>query len=211
MILSKQDIIEAIKDGEIVYHGFPYETRETDGAKWIREWVQPASLDITIGPNVAAYREVLNTNKSQTRFYSTEHEAIDPAEDPAQHFIIKNMNDNPRKLGVIQPGGKVLAHSEFALELGNSIAAQLSTRSTAARWGLDVCGSAGWIDPGFKSYLTLEISNPTSRGIVIRPGMRLAQLVFFQVSHKTGSGYRGYYSVPREQWEPKHMLPKTLR
>ena len=60
--------------------------------------------------------------------------------------------------------------------------------------------TAGFVDPGFNGYLTLELSNVATLPIAIYPGMKIGQLSFYQLtteadhpygSDTAGSKYQG--------------------
>jgi deoxycytidine triphosphate deaminase len=55
--------------------------------------------------------------------------------------------------------------------------------SSLARLGLTVHLTAGYVDPGWDGVLTLELKNEHAAcGILLRPGMRIAQLSFMRLS-----------------------------
>jgi dCTP deaminase len=92
----------------------------------------------------------------------------------------------------IQPGGRILAHTEEVVDLPNDIAAQLAGRSTIGRRGIIVHKTAGWIDPGFRGQVTLELANMGEEQQTLRVGDRIAQLVFMQLLSES-KGYDGKY------------------
>jgi dCTP deaminase len=70
----------------------------------------------------------------------------------------------------------------------------------AGRGGVFVSNTAGYVDPGFKGYLTLELSNVANLPITLYPGMRIGQLSIFEMtspaerpygSSELGSKYLG--------------------
>ena len=42
--------------------------------------------------------------------------------------------------------------------------------------------TAGYVDPGWDGYLTLELSNVANLPITIYPGMKIGQISFFRLS-----------------------------
>ncbi|MEM5882383.1 MAG: dCTP deaminase, partial [Candidatus Aenigmatarchaeota archaeon] len=83
---------------------------------------------------------------------------------------------------VIHPYEFVLASIYEYIKLSDNIAAQIQGRSSFARLGLIIHTSAGWIDPGYSGYLTLEMFNVNKKPIVLRPLMKIAQISFFEVN-----------------------------
>ncbi len=70
----------------------------------------------------------------------------------------------------------------------------------AGRGGVFVANTAGYVDPGFKGHLTLELSNVANLPITLYPGMRIGQLSIFRMtspaerpygSEELGSKYVG--------------------
>src|SRR6266540_2775093 len=72
--------------------------------------------------------------------------------------------------------------------------------STLGRLGLLIHSTAGYVDPGWDGYLTLELSNVANLPITIYPGMKIGQISFFRLttaadrpygSKDRGSKYQG--------------------
>jgi dCTP deaminase len=64
-------------------------------------------------------------------------------------------------------------------------------KSTWARLGLAVQNTV--IEPGWEGYLTLELTNHSRRGITIRPGSPIAQVIFHILDEETEFPYSGKY------------------
>lgn len=64
-------------------------------------------------------------------------------------------------------------------------------KSTWARRGVTVQNTL--IQPGWRGYLTLEVTNHSWRFHVLRRGDRLAQVVFHQMADVSGPAYSGRY------------------
>lgn len=209
-VLCKSEIVDALRTGKLIHSLVPNEGERRTFERWVDDWIQPASIDLTIGPELATFYDHPITQNTQARFHPRDLPLTDPRQDSRQFFVIRDINDLPNKRGLLQPGGMVLARTEAVIGLDHSLAGQVATRSTARRWGLDVCGSAGWVDPGFHSYLTLEIVNTTTRPIYIYAGMRIAQLVLFRTENTSEVTYESHYKVSPALWKPENMLPKPL-
>ncbi|HEY8199204.1 MAG TPA: dCTP deaminase, partial [Candidatus Limnocylindrales bacterium] len=72
--------------------------------------------------------------------------------------------------------------------------------SSLGRLGLLIHSTAGYVDPGWKGNLTLELSNVANLPIALYFGMRIGQISFFQMtsavdrpygSAELGSKYQG--------------------
>lgn len=96
---------------------------------------------------------------------------------------------------ILRPGDFGLAHTYEALNLPDNVSAQFLMRSSLARLGLEHL-QAGFADAGFHGQLTLELKNVTQyHDILIRPGMRVGQIVFHrhEPAGKRSYRHRGRY------------------
>jgi hypothetical protein len=82
--------------------------------------------------------------------------------------------------------------------------------SSLGRLGLIVHATAGFVDPGFRGTLTLEITNFNSVPIVLRPGLPIAQLSFMALDRpaerpyghpELGSHYHGQTEATESRYE----------
>lgn len=80
------------------------------------------------------------------------------------------------------PGQFVLAQTLENIELPDFLAAKLEGKSSLARLGLVVHATAGFIDPGFRGTVTLELSLCSPRPLTLYYGMKIGQLCFFAMS-----------------------------
>ena len=86
-------------------------------------------------------------------------------------------------------------------ELGLSVGTQaLEGKSSLGRLGLLIHSTAGYVDPGWKGNLTLELSNVANLPIALYYGMKIGQISFFRMSSaverpygspQLGSKYQG--------------------
>ena len=68
------------------------------------------------------------------------------------------------------------------VELPDDLVARLEGKSSLGRLGLLIHSTAGYVDPGWKGNLTLELSNVANLPIALYFGMRIGQISFFQMS-----------------------------
>ena len=173
MILSDRSIRAALLEGRIGIDPLD------DAA------VQPSSLDVRIGSTFRV-------------FANHRHLAIDPHQvQPDLTDVVAKGDDEPF---VLHPGEFVLGSTLERITLPDDLVARLEGKSSLARLGLVVHSTAGFIDAGFDGEVTLELSNVATLPILLHPGMRVAQLAFFQLdgpaenpygSSKVGSKYQG--------------------
>lgn len=90
---------------------------------------------------------------------------------------------------VLQPGRFILGATLEYVGLPGSLAGQLAGKSSLGRRGLQIHCTAGFIDPGFRGNLTLELSNLSGEGFWLRPGMLIAQVCFFRLHTPAGRPY----------------------
>lgn len=92
---------------------------------------------------------------------------------------------------VVKPNKFVLAETLEKISLPNDISAFVEGRSGIGRAGLQV-ENAGWVDNGFSGTITLELKNLTDKPIIIKPRMRICQLVFARTK-RPDQPYQGKY------------------
>ena len=107
----------------------------------------------------------------------------------------------------LHPGGTVLGTSKDYFG-SDKYLIQLSGKSSLARLGLVVHNTAGLINPGHFLNITFELCNFNKLPIILRPGMRIAQILFADISsppkkdYKTTGRYHGrnhqHFALPRE-------------
>ena len=166
------------------------------------EQIQPNGYDLTIGPWIIRYKTY---GKQQRKTFSL------------NNFELSDMFAEPEYVSSItgeilfRPFERILCHTQEIIGTINKYVMQVSTRSTLARLGIDVCGSAGFGDVGFVNKWTLELQNNTDGTLAIPVGARVAQAYFEEVTGNINRLYTGKYSQDGYgKWEPKDMLPKEI-
>jgi dCTP deaminase len=105
----------------------------------------------------------------------------------------------------------VLHHGEFVLaqtlewvELPDDLVARLEGKSSLGRLGLLIHSTAGYVDPGWKGKLTLELSNVANLPIALYLGMKIGQISFLEMSSAVERPYgsAGLGSKYQGQSEP---------
>lgn len=189
MYLSDKDIKKALGKKDIIIEGFD-ESR-----------LQPASYDILLGNKF-----ILSNTESTV--------AIDP--------VNKIFPDT--KEVTIPDGGMFVLHPGISI-LGTSLdyfgsdkyLIHLSGKSSLARLGLIIHNTAGIINPGHFLNITFELCNLNHLPIILRPQMRIGQILFSELSsppikdYKTTGRYHGrdwqHFVDPKE--EEKTYTSKT--
>ncbi len=168
MIFSDRTIKAAIEAGRIEID--PFEP----------EFVQPSSVDLRV-------------DRLFRVFENHKYPHIDPrSAQPDLTTLVEVDGDEPF---ILHPGEFVLGATLERVRLGNDIVARLEGKSSLGRVGLLIHSTAGFVDPGFDGYLTLELSNVANLPIAIYPGMKIGQISFYQLStdadHPYGSNAAG--------------------
>ncbi len=97
---------------------------------------------------------------------------------------------------LILPGQFVLATTMEYFELPDNLTAFVEGRSSLGRMGLFI-QNAGWVDPGFKGEITLELYNANRCAIELKAWRRVGQLVFAEMDVPAVNPYRGKYQGQR--------------
>ena len=173
MIFSDRDIKQAVEAGRIGID--PY----------VADHVQPSSVDLRVD---SVFR-VFETHR---------YPIIDPK--AHQPDLTKRMEVEPGGRFMLHPGEFVLGATFERIRLADDVVARLEGKSSLGRIGLLIHSTAGFVDPGFDGYLTLELANVANLPIAIYPGMLIGQVSFYQMSspaehpygsHGAGSKYQG--------------------
>lgn len=97
---------------------------------------------------------------------------------------------------LLLPGQFILATTMEYFELPDNLTAFVEGRSSLGRMGLFI-QNAGWVDPGFRGEITLELFNANRCAIELQAGRRVGQLVFAQLDAAARNPYRGKYQGQR--------------
>ena len=82
----------------------------------------------------------------------------------------------------VKPHEFLLASTLENVALSSGIVAKLEGKSSIGRKGIFVHVTAGYVDPGWKGRLTLEIYNASSEPYVLKSGDKICQIRFMRLS-----------------------------
>lgn len=173
MVLSDRTIREEIAKGRIVVRPLG------DGC------IQPASVDLHLDRNVLVFR---NNRVPYVDVRSTNDRLTD---------MVTMGNDDPFML---HPGEFVLGSTLEHVEVPDDLVGRLEGKSSLGRIGLLIHSTAGYVDPGWKGHLTLELSNVSGLPITLYYRMKIGQISFLKLttpadhlygSAELGSKYQG--------------------
>lgn len=161
MLLPDREIQSFIESGIIGYDPF-------DPAL-----IQPASIDMRLD---RYYRYFTRSRGGRLE--------IDP-KDPTPRTTMREVSD----YYLLEPQTLVLASTIERVRLPDWITGRLEGKSSLARMGLFVHVTAGFFDPGFEGFATLEIFNGNSLPIKLYPHMPICQMSFMQMAGPASAPY----------------------
>ena len=176
-VLSDRDIGVALAAGRVKVE--PYD--EAD--------LQPSSID-------------LHLDRSFRVFRNNRYPYIDlRTPQPDLTELLNVADDEPF---VLHPDEFVLGQTLEWVELPDDLVARLEGKSSLGRLGLLIHSTAGYVDPGWKGKLTLELSNVAKLPIALYFGMKIGQISFFEMSSPVDRPYgsAGLGSKYQGQAEP---------
>ena len=173
MVLSDKDIKAAVKAGIIGIN--PYFEKD----------VQPASVDLHLD------KKLLTFNNSSAPFIDLKKEL------PNINEQVEIDENDPF---IIHPGDFVLGSTLEKISIPKNMVARIEGKSSLGRIGLLIHSTAGYVDPGWKGHLTLELSNLARLPITLYKGMKIGQISYLRLttpadrlygSESLGSKYQG--------------------
>jgi dCTP deaminase len=172
-VLSDRDIRAALQAGRVRID--PYDS----------SCLQPSSVDLHLDADFRVFR-------------NNRYPYIDVrAPQPDLTELVSIQGDDPF---ILHPNEFVLGQTLEWVELPDDLVARLEGKSSLGRLGLLIHSTAGYVDPGWKGNLTLELSNVANLPIALYRGMKIGQISFFKMSsaverpygsRELGSKYQG--------------------
>ena len=152
--------------------------------------VQPASVDIRLGSSFSIVED------SSTGIINLENE-----------IKYKTITSDTY---ILLPNQFVLATTMEYFDLPNNLTAFVEGRSSLGRMGLFI-QNAGWVDPGFKGEITLELYNANRCAIELKAGRRVGQLVFAKMDDTALNPYNGKYQGQKGATGSKVFLDNEIK
>jgi dCTP deaminase len=176
-VLADRDIRAQLESGRVRIE--PYDPVD----------LQPSSVD-------------LHLDRSFRVFRNNRYAYIDVRQ--AQPGLTELLSITDEEPFILHPGEFVLGQTLEWVELPDDLVARLEGKSSLGRLGLLIHSTAGYVDPGWKGNLTLELSNVASLPIALYHRMRIGQISFFQMSSPVERPYgsAGLGSKYQGQSEP---------
>lgn len=174
MVLSDRTIREEIARGRIIIE--PLDP----------SCIQPASVDVRLDKKLLVFKSWRHP------FYIDLKQNLDDLNE-----LVEIEEDKPFLLNA---GEFVLASTFESITLPDDIVGRLEGKSSLGRIGLLIHSTAGYVDPGWRGHLTLELSNVAKMPITLYYKMKIGQISFLRLtspvenlygSSKLGSKYQG--------------------
>lgn len=163
--LSDRHIIQRARDGLIT--------------PWNPEQLQPASYDVRLFHiiRISHFRDtrVLDLGDTDTLVNRTDEYDL-----------------NEHRGYMLQPNRFILAGTAERVDIPTNMVGRIEGKSSLARLGLQI-HCAGFLDPGFRGNVTMEIVNLFDLPIILRPGILIAQLSFDYLCERASAPYKGRY------------------
>lgn len=162
MILSDRGILKEIKKGDLKITPFQ------------KTLLQPSSLDLRLGREFRIFRN------TKLPYLDIRH--------PVDGFmeLISIKRNEPL---IIHPREFILGTTVEKIVIPNHLVGRLEGKSSLGRIGIVIHSTAGYVDPGFEGFLTLEISNLANLPIALYFGMRICQISFHILSEPPEKPY----------------------
>ena len=162
MVLSDRTIKEELDKGRIVIE--PLDP----------SCIQPASVDLHLGDQLLVF---LNYTR--------------PFIDVREHLgdLTESVWIADDKPFMLHPGQFVLATLLEYIEIPDDLLGRLDGKSSLGRIGLLIHSTAGFIDPGWRGRLTLELSNVANLPITLYKGMKIGQVSFMRLTTPSETPY----------------------
>ena len=91
----------------------------------------------------------------------------------------------------LEPGEFTLASTVEHFDMPNDLVGIVHDKSTWARLGIAVQNTV--IEPGWRGYLTLELTNHSDQAVIIHHGDPIAQILLHLTDRPVEQPYRGKY------------------
>lgn len=155
-----------------------------------KEQIQPASVDIRLGNTFSIVED------TSTGIINLENE-----------IKYKTITTDSY---ILLPNQFVLATTMEYFDLPDDLTAFVEGRSSLGRMGLFI-QNAGWVDPGFKGEITLELYNANRCAIELKAGRRVGQLVFAKMDNTALNPYNGKYQGQKGATGSRVFMDKEVK
>jgi len=177
MLLSDKDIKTRIKQKTLIIK--PFNPKN----------LGPSSYDLHLGNRIRVFKPTIHPCIDVKNYKDELQYRYKYKEKTVEHYIFSDVviSDNPF---ILHPQEFILCATKEYIELPKNLASQIMGRSSTGRIGVIVHATAGFIDPGFSGNLTLEVANLGRISVKLYPGMKIAQLAFYELKSPCEVSYQ---------------------
>lgn len=162
-VLARDELLRAIASGVVTIDPF------------VPDQVGPGSIDMHLGNEFRVFRKL--------RSGLVVEEGID-LEDLTDRVVVEDYF-------TLMPGETVLGITRERVKLPGDICGWLEGRSRFARMGLVIHLTASFVQPGVDNRQVLEIGNLAPFPLILKPGVRVCQLILERTDGK--ASYAGRF------------------
>jgi dCTP deaminase len=155
-VLTREEILKEIRQGKIEIE--PFE----------EDQVGPGSIDLHLGKEFRVFKKLRNACVVEDSI---------SAEDLTERL-------EAEESFTLMPGETVLGITQERIRLPADICGWLEGRSRFARMGLVIHMTAGFVQPGINNRQVLEIGNLAPFPLVLKPGVRICQIILERTEGK---------------------------
>ena len=166
MILSDTDLLDRLGEGDLVVD--PLDDLDTQ--------VQPASIDMRLGSEFLEFQ--------RTNIPCIHPNRAEEVDDYVRETYVEEGGEF-----ILHPGDFVLGTTKERVEIPDDLVATVEGRSSLGRLAVVVHATAGFVDPGYRGQITLELLNLGAAPVALSPGMRVSQLVFTELKSPSTRPY----------------------
>ena len=162
-VLTREEILKEIRQGTVEIE--PFEEGQ----------VGPGSIDLHLGSEFRVFKKLRNACVVEDNI---------SVEDLTERL-------ETDESFTLMPGETVLGITHERIKLPGNICGWLEGRSRFARMGLVIHMTAGFVQPGINNRQVLEIGNLAPFPLVLKPGVRVCQMVLERTEGK--ASYQGKF------------------
>jgi dCTP deaminase len=148
-VLTREEILKEIRRGTIEIEPL------------VEDQIGPGSIDLHLGAEFRVFKKLRNALTVEDNI---------SVEDLTERIMTEDSF-------TLMPGETVLGITRERVKLPSNICGWLEGRSRFARMGLVIHMTAGFVQPGINNRQVLEIGNLAPFPLILKPGVRICQLV----------------------------------
>lgn len=167
-VLTRETILKEINEGTIEIEPFQ------------EDQVGPGSIDLRLGNEFRVFKKLRNACVVE------------------ESISVEGLTErlNAEESFTLMPGETVLGMTRERIKLPANICGWLEGRSRFARMGLVIHMTAGFVQPGIDNRQVLEIGNLAPFPLVLKPGVRICQIVLERTEGK--ASYQGRFMLQNQ-------------